>query len=189
MPITLRLVRESRWARLFETEFGDYFDSKYRTGECDADGLAWAEAWIAADEDERIELEAAFVFMSDEAHVTTALDAIGAVDARKRNELGSRWIAPDDELPERHHRFIDAYRTALEEQLVDLPVLDLEVLDATWFRVRRTILGLEIEHKTAVDHRVSEREFLDERDGHESPHTRHLYDVWWEVHGRGRGRE
>ncbi len=189
MPVVLRLVRESRWARIFETEFGDYFDSKFRTGECDADGRAWAEAWLAADEDERIELESAFVFMSDEAHVSAALALVGEVDAAKRNELGSRWIAPDDELPERHHRFIDAYRRALEEGLEELPVIEIEVLDATWFRVRRTILGLEIEHKTALDHRVSEREFLDERDAHESATARHLYDVWWEVHGRGRGRE
>lgn len=186
----LRLLRESPWARLFETEFGDYFDSKYRTGECAASGAQWAEAWAAADEDERIELEAAFVFMADEREVRAALEIVGAYDPTKRRELGSRWIAPDDPLPERHRRFLDAYRRALDEQLEDeLPRLELEVHEATWFRVRRTMLGLEIEHKAAIDYRVGEREFFDERDRHESEQVRHLYDVWWAVHGRGRGRE
>ncbi len=184
----MRLVRESAWARLFETEFGDYFDSKFRTGECAATGLEWADAWARADEDERIELEAAFVFMTDEREVMAALERVGEHAAHKRRELGSRWIAPDDELPERHRMFIDAYRAALERGVEELPVLREEVLDATWFRVVRTLLGIEIEPKVAMDSIVGASEFARERDAHESEAARHLYDVWWEVHRRGRGR-
>lgn len=183
------LLRESAWTRLFETDFGDYFDSKYRTGECAASGEQWASAWIEADEDERIELEAAFVFMGDEREVSAALARVGERDPSKKRELGSRWIAGDDELPERHRRFIDAYRAALEAGEPELPTLRELVLDATWFRVVRTLLGLEIERKVAGDFVVGPKEFARERDAHESEAARHLYNVWWDVHGRGRGRE
>lgn len=186
--VALRLVRESVWTRLFETDFGDYFDSKYRTGECGASGGEWASAWVIADEDERIELEAAFVFMANERDVRSALELVGAHDARKKRELGSRWIAPEDEVPERHRWFLDAYREALEAGESDVPVLREELLDATWFRVVRTLLGIEIEPKVAMDSIVGPSEFARERDRHESEAARHLYDVWWEVHGRGRGR-
>ncbi len=186
--MALRLVRESAWTRLFETEFGDYFDSKFRTGECAATGEEWASAWASAEEDERIELEAAFVFMTDAREVHAALDRVGAYDAAKRRELGSRWIAPEDELPERHRRFIDAYQSALDAGDPELPVLREELLDATWFRVVRTLLGIEIEPKVAMDTVVGPSEFAAERASHESEAARHLYDVWWEVHRRGRGR-
>ena len=84
--------------------------------------------------------------------------------------------------------FIDAYRAALERGVAELPVLREEVLDATWFRVVRTLLGIEIEPKVAMDSIVGASEFARERDSHESEAARHLYDVWWEVHRRGRGR-
>jgi hypothetical protein len=184
----LRLLRESPWTRLYETEVGDYFDSKFRTGECEASGADWARAWVAADEDGRIELEAAFVFMQDEGEVRAALEGVGAVDAGKRRELGSRWIGPEDALPERHRRFLDAYREALEGGDPDLPRRRETVLEATWFRVTRTLLGVEIEPKIGPDALVSAREFHAERDGQPQAATRHLYDVWWEVRGGARGR-
>lgn len=186
--MALRLVRESAWARLFETDFGDYFDSKFRTGECVASGSEWASAWLYAEEDERIELEAAFVFMQDAREVHIALEIVGAHDAGKRRELGARWVAPEDELPERHRWFVEAYREAVERGEPDVPVLRELVLDATWFRVVRTLLGIEIEPKVAMDSIVTPSEFARERDSHESEAARHLYDVWWDVHGRGRGR-
>jgi hypothetical protein len=186
--VTLRLVRESAWTRLFETDFGDYFDSKYRTGECVASGSEWASAWIHADDDERIELEAAFVFMDDAREVRVALEMVGAHDPAKQRELGSRWIAPEDELPERHRWFLDAYREAVERGEPDVPVRRELVLDATWFRVVRTLLGIEFESKIALDSIVGPDEFTRERDAHPSEAARHLYDVWWEVHRHGRGR-
>jgi hypothetical protein len=184
----LRLLRESAWARVFETDFGDYYDSKFRTGECEASGAQWAEAWLSADDDERIELEAAFVFMQDEREVSEALERVGERDPGKRRELGSRWVGPEDEHSERHRWFLDAYREALEGGDPDLPVRSEVVLEATWFRVVRTLLGVEIEPKVAADALVSASEFFRERDEHSLERVRHLYDVWWEVHRRGRGR-
>jgi hypothetical protein len=120
--------------------------------------------------------------------VSAALEAIGAMDPGKRRELGSRWVGPEDALPARHRRFLDAYREALEGGDPDLPRLRETVLDATWFRVVRTLLGVELESKVGADVLVSARDFFAERDAHAQEATRHLYDVWWEVRGGPRGR-
>ncbi|MDP3277154.1 MAG: hypothetical protein Q8Q09_18325 [Deltaproteobacteria bacterium] len=181
---SLRLIRENAWVRVYETESGDYTDSKLRTHECVLDGPAWFALWHEGDEDTRMDLEAAFVFWDDQDAVEQALALVGAVDPAAQRALGSRWIAPDDPVPVRHTQFLAAYRIAQIRRDLDLPQLHVELLDAAWFRVVRTMLGVELESKIDRDFIVLEREVRDEEARCEDPFLRSFYALWWSTHRR-----
>jgi hypothetical protein len=58
----VRLVRESRWVKEYQTPTGRVLDSKYRTFRCNVTASQFVDAWNRGSEAERADMEAAFAF-------------------------------------------------------------------------------------------------------------------------------
>jgi hypothetical protein len=157
---SFKIVRENAWVVEYDTPWGRYVDSKYRTCDCTRSADEFVAAWMGGDEREQRDLEAAFVFFPPEpaAEAEKVLQAIRAFDAHRSERMRSSWSATLREYTAEQLAFVlGLARHAVAEGLCSRIVGECE-----WFRVSFNEAGFWIETKLTSIDQIPSRDILDQ---------------------------
>ena len=143
--MTLKLLRETAWIKEWQTPWGVILDSKLRWLGVEPSAQRFLDAWQAATEPERWDLEAAFEFYPYELEddIELILSTIAQEDEPRAQRMHQKLFKPDSQLSPEQQRFLTALGEHLQAVVAPMRLLG----ENKWFAAYANDAGFHIDTK------------------------------------------
>lgn len=164
----MRLLRESKWVKVYETKFGVVLDSKYRTFRCDVRGAEFIAEWVNSDQNTRDDMEAAFTFypLDDAAGLDAILAFVRRSDADRAERMLNDWTTNSRDISDSQNRFLLELRSYLTDQGEPTELIG----ENRWFTIVGNDAGYTVQSRlTAIEQMPTDAELAELQRNARSP--------------------